>query len=339
MKSSTAFAIREASRVILLACLAALLPWAVDLFRLTQLTVYVVMGMVALSLALVWGFGGILSFGQTAFFGIGAYAYAMAALNFGDSTAAILIALGLGAATAAVIGYFIFYGRISDVYVGVITLTCTLILFSLMNGALSAYHVGEVAFGGFNGIPSVPGLQDPWSGDDIDPQTMWYVCAGLLILLYGGIRLLLASPFGRVLVAVRENPTRVSLLGYDPRRYQLVVFTLGGAMAGLAGGLFAAWGSFVSPTVFNLSLAAEAIVWVVVGGLGTLFGPIVGCVLVQYLTTGLGQQSSFNPNLALGAILVLVVLFVRGGIAAAAGTVLATLHRALARPRPEPTRS
>src|SRR5260370_26741257 len=117
------------------------------------------MAILALSLALVWGYGGILCFGQSAFFGLGAYAYAIAMFNMSESTAPFLLAILLPAAFAALLGYFMFYGRISDVYLGVITLPVTLILFNSINSTAGPeYHIGVARLGGFNVIPSIPPL-------------------------------------------------------------------------------------------------------------------------------------------------------------------------------------
>ena len=109
-------------------------------------------------------------------------------------------------------------------------------------------------------------------------------------LTYFGLRLLLASRFGRIIVGIRENERRAELLGYDPRAYKLATFTIGGALAGFAGCLFANWGNFVSPTIFGLAQSAQIIIWVIVGGRGTLIGPIVGCIGIQWLSTALGAN-------------------------------------------------
>ena len=100
---------------------------------------------------------------------------------------------------------------------------------------------------------------------------------------YVSCKILLASRFGRVVVAIRENEMRAELLGYDVRLYKLAIFTIGGAMAGLAGLLFANC-VFVSPTMFSLPVIGQIIIWVIVGGLGTLIGPVIGCILLQMLT-------------------------------------------------------
>ena len=127
---------------LVLAATAVGVPLVVDQFGLLQLTVFAAMCILALSLGFVWGYGGILCFGQSAFFGLGAYTYAVTAINAGESTLAAVLAVVVPAVFAALLGYFMFYGRLSDVYLGVITLSVTLIFFNLMNStAGDAYRV------------------------------------------------------------------------------------------------------------------------------------------------------------------------------------------------------
>lgn len=305
----------------------AVMPWLADLFALMQLTLFAAMAMLGLSLAFIWGFGGILSFGQTAFFGLGAYAYAVAAINFQDSTPAIALAVLVPLAFAAVLGYFIFFGRISDVYLGVITLTVTLILFNCVNStAGEAYRIGEALLGGFNGIPAVPTFNVPFfPGQVLTPEQSWWSTAGSLLVVFLLLRLLLSLPAGRVIVAVRENEVRAGLLGYDPRVVKLLTFILGGAVAGLAGAFYVNWGAFVGPTIFSLSLSAEIIIWITVGGLGTLFGPVVGCVLIEYIDAYIGSQQAMNSNLILGMVLLVFVLLLPRGIVPTVGDLLRLL--------------
>ena len=292
------------------------LPQILSLFGIVQMTVFVAMAMYALSQGFVWGYGGIMSFGQASFLGLGAYAYAVGALNFGDTTGAIALAILVPAAFAALLGYFMFYGRISDAYIGVITLTVSVILFELVNSTSGdQYRIGRAAIGGFNGIPAVPAINIPGEpGDQLDPIGIWYVTMGLLIAVYGLLRAVVASRFGRVVIAIRENETRATLLGYDPRLYKLLAFTLSAAIAGLAGCLYVNWGAFISPTIFGLPMSAEVIIFVLVGGLGTLVGPILGAVGLQYLITLAGTQEAVNPNLGLGIVLVGFVLLVPQGV-------------------------
>lgn len=306
----------QAVAIFIVCFVIAVLPSYVELFSLMQLTLFAAMGILSLSLAFIWGYGGILSFGQSAFFGLGGYTYAIAAINFGDSTNAILLAVIIPALFATILGYFMFYGRISDVYLGVITLTVTLILFNVINStAGDEYRIGTARLGGFNGIPAVPTFNMPYHPEYVlGPEEGWWVTSGSLIAVYLLLRLILASSFGRVAVAVRENEVRAALLGYDPRLVKLGVFVIGGAVAGLAGALYVNWGSFVGPTIFSLSLSAEIVIWITIGGLGTLLGPIIGCFLIEYLVSQIGSQQAFNSNLVLGVILVGFVLLLPKGI-------------------------
>lgn len=296
--------------------LVAVLPAVAEIFVLFELTIFIVMSILALSLALVWGFGGILCFGQSVFFGVGAYTYAIAVINFGESTAPIALGILLPMLLAAVLGYFMFWGRVSDVYLAVITLAVSLIFYYLVGASAgSEYKIGKALLGGYNGMPSVPAINVP--GDpsrQIVYGDLYVLAAVVLVLVYFGLRRLLASDFGRVVVSIRENEARTALLGYDTRRYKLAVFAIGAGIAGVAGVLFTAWGAYVSPTVFSMVFTAQIIVWVLVGGLGTLIGAIVGCVLIQSGTTWLGETKFADINLVLGAVFVVLVLFVPKGV-------------------------
>jgi branched-chain amino acid transport system permease protein len=304
-----------ASCLIALVC-AVLAPKVIDLYSLLSLSVFLVMAILALSLAFVWGYGGILCFGQAAFFGLGAYAYSIAAINLGDSTWAVVISILVPTLFAAALGYFIFYGGITDVYLGVITLAVSIIFFNLVNSTSGPeYHIGSALLGGFNGIPSVPTLNMPFdSGTLLDPEQIFQVIAVGLIAVYVLLKVLLATKFGKVVVAVRESEHRASLLGYDTRLHKLLVFSIGGAIAGLAGCFYANWSAFVSPGVFSLSQSAQIIIWVLVGGRGTLLGPILACVAIQWLMTKLGAQQAVDGGLVLGLILLAFVMLVPKGI-------------------------
>jgi urea ABC transporter permease protein UrtC len=304
------------------------LPSVLDDFGLIQITIYIVMAILALSLGFIWGYGGILCFGQAAFFGLGAYTYAIAAINMGGGTTPLLLAIAVPALFAAILGYVMFYGRLSDVYMGVITLTVALILFNLVNSTSGPeWKIGTAPLGGFNGIPSVPSLSFPWNADEtISSRDLFNLSFWSLLLVYIGLRWLLASKVGRVIVAIRENEGRALLLGYDARAYKLFTFTLGGAIAGLAGCLFTNWGAFTSPTIFGLAQSAQIIIWVIVGGRGTLLGPVIGCVAIQWLNSEIGTQQAFNSNLVLGAILVIFVLLVPRGVVPSIGDLIHRLR-------------
>jgi ABC-type branched-subunit amino acid transport system permease subunit len=305
----------RAGLVIAAILFTVIAPQVLQLFTIINLTTIIALAILALSLGLIWGYGGILCFGQTAFFGLGAYAYTIAAINFGGSTWAILVAVLVAAAFAAVLGYFMFYGRVSDVYMAVITLTVTLILYNLLRRTSGPeYRIGDALLGGFNGVTSPP-LNVPWDTSTIlFPEHVFYAGMAALILSYILCSWLVQTHFGRVSVAIRENELRAELLGYDIRFYKLALFTIGGAIAGVGGVVFCNGVGRVSPDVFSLHDAALTIIWVIVGGRGTLIGPVLGAFGLFYLTSFLGTQGAFNNNLVLGVILILFVLLVPRGI-------------------------
>ena len=309
---------RSSNAHIALAAIVALvaifvLPAVSQLYTVINATVYVSMAVFAVSLALLWGYGGILCFGQSAFFGLGAYAYAIAAINFDNTPLAAIVAVIVPALFAAALGYFIFYGRLSDVYLGVITLTVTLILFKLINSTGGdAWRIGAARLGGFNGIPSTPLLTWP-GGAILSPNEMFVLATACLFAVYAFCKYLIRTTFGRAVIAVRENEMRAELLGYNARRLKLQIFCISAAIAGLAGMLFANV-VFVSPTVFSLSMAAQVLIWVVVGGVGTMFGPIAACIFLQIATIALGKLGIIDPGIVLGIILIVFVVFVPGGI-------------------------
>lgn len=290
-------------------------PQVFQLFTIINLTTALALAILGLSLALIWGYGGILCFGQTMFFGLGAYAYTIAAINFGGSTWAILVAIAVAAAFAAILGYFVFYGRVSDVYLAVITLTVTLIFYSLIRRTSGPeYKIGNALLGGFNGVSSPP-LNLPWDTSvTLFPEHVFYVAMAALILAYILCAWLIQTHFGRVSIGIRENELRAELLGYDVRLYKLSMFTVGAGIAAVAGVLFANGVGRVTPDMFNLYNSALTIIWVIVGGRGTLIGPIIASILLFYLTSYLGTQAVLNNNLVLGLILILFVLLVPKGI-------------------------
>jgi branched-chain amino acid transport system permease protein len=298
---------------LLSAAVLLFLPLAVDTYTPTVLLIW---ALFALSLGMMWGYAGLLSFGHAAYFGLGAYTYAIAVINLGESTAPLLLSVLVPALTAAVIGAMMFYGRISDVYMGVITLVVTLILFKFMSAtAGDAYVIGEARLGGFNGIPGFPVLNVPGRPEiSLFGLPMYYLSAASLLLSYLLCRWILARSFGRILVGIRENESRCELLGYNVPAYKTAVFSLCAAMAGLAGCLFANWAEIVTPRVFSLYQAAEVLIWVMVGGLGTLVGPIAGALGLGYVKLLLGEQTVIDNSLILGALLILVVLALPRGL-------------------------
>ena len=296
----------------------AALPSILSIFSVVQITVFLIFCLLAVSLDLAWGLAGLLSFGQTAFFGIGGYAYAIISMN-GVTTlgslAAAMVAAGVGAGT---LGYIAFYGRLSAMFLAVMTLTVTLILLQVMGSTADpSYHIGMAALGGYNGMTNIPSLAiDPpfVSARALGPVGFFWTVGGILIGTVVLGRLLMFAPFGRVLAAISENEQRVELLGYDVRWRKLAIFSLSGAVAGLAGALFSSWGSFINPEVFSLAQSAQVVIWVLVGGRGSLYGAVVGALLVQAMTEYLGSIGTAYTTLALGSLLVVFVLLLRHGL-------------------------
>ena len=299
--------------IIAVTLLLVFLPAGFDTHTPTLLGIW---ALFALSLGLMWGYAGILSFGHAAYFGLGAYTYAITAMNLGESTAAWMLAILLPAFVAALIGAMMFYGRISDVYMGVITLVFSLIMAKFMGAtAGDAYSIGNARLGGFNGIPAFPILNVP--GDPSMPIygiDLYYVVLFCLVFCYLISRWVMSSAFGRILLGIRENESRIELLGYNAPAYKTTIFSLSAAMAGLAGCLFASWAEIVTPALFGLGQSVEVIIWVIAGGLGTLIGPVVGAILLGMLKLQLGAQTFIDNSLVIGAILVLVVLLLPRGL-------------------------
>ena len=291
-------------------------------FTAFEWTLWAIEVILALSLVLVWGYCGIFSFGQAAVYGIGGYSYGVFALNLaehtGETLSALVVAAVAGAVFAAALGYFMFYGNLSNVYVAIVTLATALVLFAIVNStAGSAYRIGDAVLGGYNGMTRIPRVTYRLPGGD--PTTLsrvqfFAVCTCVALVLAVALRFAGRRPFGRIAAAVRENETRSSLLGYDVRRHKLLVFTLGGAIAGLAGGFYAAWGRFMSPTVFSLKPAALVVIWTLVGGRFSVGGAFVGVVVVEGLSSALGGPSGDREAIVVGALLILIVLGLRGGV-------------------------
>jgi branched-chain amino acid transport system permease protein len=305
--------------VLLIMTPLVLIPYGYKAFTANLLAQFLIYGLLAMSLGLIWGYGGIMSFGQTAFFGIGGYAYGVVALNLihttGNTNLALLAGLAVSLLAAALVGYFMFYGRISDVYASIITLALTLVLYAFMlQTSGDEWVIGRARLGGFNGMFGQGKSMQDIANYQIPPVTIWLpgmghegyafrinrqtasgyylvvgVCAGVYLACQG----LLRSRVGRVMVAIRENEVRAASLGYDTRFYKTLVFTIGGGIAGLAGVLFAAWGRFMNPDRLGLAFASSTVVFVILGGRTHLLGGFVGALLIGYLTNYLGEAIPF----------------------------------------------
>ena len=306
--------------------LAAAYPLLQDAYTVGNTIYFFLWVFMALGLCLIWGYGGILSFGQTALFGVSGYVYGILAINLGPDHGLTLlsavVAIAASALVSAVLGYFLFWGRIGGVFLGIVTLSITLVFERFMaQTAGPEWHVGTARLNGFNGMSGMAPLTIPWPGDDIvlaPDIPLYYVVLGLLVLAYLGLRILVNSSFGNVLVAIRENPQRATMLGYDVRRYQLAAFVIGGAFAGLSGVLYTSWGQYITPSSMGLTAASLPVVWVAVGGRSDLTTTLIGTLLVIGGFQALTIYGSQYALVVMGALLVGTVLAAPQGLVMAA---------------------
>lgn len=231
------------------------------------------------------------------------------------------------AAFAGVMGYVLFYGKIGDVYFAIVTLAITLVFYTVISSTSGPeYHIGDAQLGGFNGIPSVPSIALGMPGNannlEFTPPQLFGFAICLSAIVYAMVKFLVTGRFGQMLAGVRENELRMELLGYDTRRLKLIVFMIGGGIAGAGGALFVAWGTFVNPSLFSLSQAALVVIWVMVGGRGSLLGAFAGVVLVQWISDSADLIVSEQTPLVLGVLLIAMVLLAPSGVLPLVGKFL-----------------
>jgi branched-chain amino acid transport system permease protein len=271
-----------------------------------------IFGLLALSLDFFWGRTGLLSFGHSAFFGVGAYAMAIVTLDWGGAAASLvglLAAVGLATLMAALVGYFLFFGEVRGAYFTIVTLAIALIL---QQAAISWVAVT----GGDSGRIGVPPLSVQLMGEAWSIGTgegLYYFVGAVSVLALAALWLACRAPYGQILRAIADNEQRVRALGHDTSLYILVNFMISGGLAGLAGAIYVSGSGYIAPDSVGLLLSTEVIVWVVVGGRGTLLGPFIGAFVALRLQQ---EISSLHPSLwplVLGLIFVgIVFLFPEG---------------------------
>jgi branched-chain amino acid transport system permease protein/urea transport system permease protein len=316
---------RQKQDLVRLVVLGLLLifPLIGDDYLIVQLTQFVIYGIFAMGLSLVWGYAGILCFGHAVFFGLGAYIMALATKNMipgiaGFMTASVLaisLSVVVVALFAAILGYFLFYGRLSGPYLGIVTLAIAVIAERI---AVKWYYIG-----GFNGLINVPPLSIAgW--EIIDQNALYYVIVAIGFGVYLFCDRIVRSPFGTILAAVRSNEVRAEFFGYNIARYKIIIFAIGAAVAGLAGALFAAVTEFVSPTMLGFGLSTEVLIWVALGGKELLLASFLGAMLVRMLEAFLSDLLTYYWILILGMFFVMCVMFFPKGVF---GNLLAKRHR------------
>lgn len=290
----------------------ALYPTQASEFAATNTAFYLLHVPMALGLALMWGYCGILSFGQVAYFGIAGYAYGIIAgnmtMNPWGPTLGVLGGLGACAAVAAIFGYFVFYARVQMWIVPILTLVLTLLLETFL-GQTAGYQwrVGNVLLGGYNGMTGIPWFQA--FGVTFLGYPFYYLTLVLVLICYLGTRMLVNSRHGKVLLGIREDALRTELLGYDIRARQLVVFVLAALLAGLSGLLYVQWGNYITPSQVGLLQAALPVIWVAVGGRESLLAVMISTFALNWLNFTLSSQGNQYALVIIGALLVVVMLF------------------------------
>ena len=299
---------------------------------------YLCFAMLALAVDLVWGFAGILSLGHAAFFALGGYAMGMYLMRqigtrgvYGNANLpdfmvflgwkelpwywygfdwfgfAILIAVVVPGLLAMGFGWLAFRSRVTGVYLSIITQALTYAL-------LLAFFRNDMGFGGNNGMTDFKDILGFPVQADGTRSALLVISAILLCAQFVVARFVVQSRFGKVLIAVRDTESRTRFLGYRPEAYKLFVWTMSAVMAAIGGALYVPQVGIINPSEFAPANSIEAVIWVAVGGRGTLTGAILGAVLVNF---GKTWFTGALPNFwlyALGALFIFVTLFLPKGV-------------------------
>jgi branched-chain amino acid transport system permease protein len=290
--------------VIVAAIAVAAGPNVLDTYSVNVLVRSLLYAAVALTVDLLWGYLGVLTFGQSAFFGIGAYAVGLISSHVGFTPGLAVLAFFAGIVTAAlvagIVGWLAFFYGASALYASVITLVLSIVVVQLL-------------FAGGNFTGSSSGLSGFDSFDDVSVETWFRIAGAFLIVLAACAWRFVASDAGRVLVAVRENEQRCQYLGLDTPRLKILVFVAAAAICAVAGYAFACYTTVVSPEQAGFVFGTELVIWVALGGRGTIIGPVFGAILIDYESAQLSGDYPFVWQLIIGSVFVgVIVLFPRG---------------------------
>lgn len=275
---------------------------------------YMLYGVLAMSLVLIWGFAGILSFGQAAFFALGGYAIGLFLKNGWlpePAYAGLIAAIVSGGILAALCGYFLFSVGVRGMYFVLVTLALSIMTEQIatsqsqITGGFNGMFVNRVSFG----LPGGSRLA-------LNGSTAMYlfvlVSVVIIYFILRGVRL---SRFGKVLIGIRENEDRAIALGYSASLYKTAAFSLSGALAALAGALYATDVNFVSPSLASVGFSTDVVVWVALGGRGSLLGGFLGAMAVGAASNALSAVIPAYWRLIVGLVFIFVILFFKGGVA------------------------
>ncbi|NPV55331.1 MAG: branched-chain amino acid ABC transporter permease [Anaerolineae bacterium] len=292
-----------------------------------QLIAFFILAVYAMSYDLLIGYSGILSFGHAAFFGSGAYAIAiyykhivptwLESGNFNiqigslDLTQTVIFLIGLLLVLVVVILLGLLFSmvssRVKGVYFAMITLAMANALYLLVKATDFVKWTG--ADEGLHGVPF-----PDWMNPNTHRLSFYFITLAFLVVMYLVMRRVVNSPTGRVMVAIRENESRVSMVGYNPVVYRSVAFLISGVVAGLAGAMNAVWNLGATPSMTSVATTINALIITILGGMGTLIGPILGAGILQLV--GQFFYDWFGPRwpLIFGILYILLVIFLPYGI-------------------------
>ncbi len=315
--------------------LMIVMPLVLSGFRLNLLGRFLSLAIVALGIDLIWGFTGLLSLGHGIFFALGGYAIAMhLKLQFPPDSSmqlpefmslygvtqlpwfwkpfasfpiAILALFLVPGILGGILGYLVFRNRIRGVYFSILTQAATIVFFNFFNGQ-------QKLINGTNGLTDFKTLLG-FSVTNPKTQIGFYVLTVVfLALTYLLCRWLTSGRFGRLLIAIRDDESRVRFSGYNPTDYKVLVFAISAGLAGLAGALFTLQTGIISPKAMDIAFSIEMVIWVAVGGRASLVGAILGAVLVNYARSGLSEKFPEIWLFFQGALFLIVVMILPNGI-------------------------
>jgi branched-chain amino acid transport system permease protein len=283
---------------------SAIAPYLLDTYTVNILVRSFVYAATALTVDILWGYAGILTFGQAAFFGIGAYAAGITFtyLDFSPQTAllALLAGLAISALVAGITGWISFFHGASPLYVAIVTLALPIILVQILysGGTFTGSSSGLVGYNTF----------------DLSVEA-WFTITGIgLALLTAAAWFFVNSEFGRVLVAIRENEQRCTYLGIDTPRIKILLMVVMAMIASVAGYAYAGYTVVVAPEIGSFVFGTELVMWVALGGRGTLIGPVIGAVAIDLISAYLSGNLPFVWKLIVGTVFVLVIVALPQGI-------------------------
>ncbi len=291
-----------------------LLPYLSGRFTRTMVSEILIFALFALSIEVIYGHTGMLSFGQAGFFGVGAYSVALTIIHANAGIATALMASVVSSAAIAVL-VAAFAVHLRGHYFALVTIVMGLILYYAATGWRSLTNAEDgLSF-------SRPLLFDSYSLSE--PLVSYYFVLAIFLAVFFLVRFLLLSPLGRIFRAIRENEDRVRYLGYDVVLLKVLSFAISGALAGFSGGMFALFSAYANTEFLHWTLSGEPVMWSIVGGIGSIYGPIIGTALLLYLREGLSSYLIHVYPIIVGTIIIATIIFFPGGLAGAIKTRVA----------------